>query len=105
MLFHRNYESNAPILIYEFADRIEIKNPGYLFGQVTQSTFPNLSDYRNLEIAEVLKRLGYINKFNFGIQTATKYLRYNNNPDPLYDLSLVTAIKVTIFISKSWKIV
>ena len=102
-IIHRNYESNAPILIYEFTDRIEIKNPGYLFGQVTQSNFPNLSDYRNIELAEALKTLGYINKFNFGIQTAIKYLRDNNNPDPVFDLSLVTAFKVTIFISNSWK--
>ena len=103
-IIHRNYESNAPILIYEFTDRIEIKNPGYLFGQVTQSNFPNVSDYRNIEIAETLKILGYINKFNFGINTATKYLRENNNPDPVFDLSLVTAMKVTISISNSWMI-
>ncbi len=102
-IIHRNYESNAPILIYEFTDRIEIKNPGYLFGQVTQLNFPNLSDYRNIEIAEALKTLGYINKFNFGINTAIKYLRDNNNPDPVFDLSLITAMKVTISISKSWK--
>ncbi|MEI6434056.1 MAG: RNA-binding domain-containing protein [Bacteroidota bacterium] len=102
-IIHRNYESNAPILIYEFIDRIEIKNPGYLFGQVTRSNFPNLSDYRNIEIAEALKTLGYINKFNFGINTAIKYLRENNNPDPIFDLSLDTAMKVTVSISRSWK--
>jgi ATP-dependent DNA helicase RecG len=102
-VIHRNYESNAPILIYEFTDRIEIKNSGYLFGQVNRYNFPNLSDYRNMEIAESLKTLGYINKFNFGIATATKYLRDNNNPDPVFDLTLVTAMKVTIFISRNWR--
>jgi ATP-dependent DNA helicase RecG len=56
-----------------------------------------------MEIAESLKTLGYINKFNFGIQTAIKYLRNNNNPDPIFDLSLVTALKVTIPISNNWK--
>jgi ATP-dependent DNA helicase RecG len=103
-IIHRNYESNAPVLIYDFIDRIEIKNPGYLFGQVTRSNFPNLSDYRNIEIAESLKTLGYVNKFNFGINTAIKHLRENNNPDPVFDLRLVTALKVTIPISKNWKI-
>lgn len=102
-IIHRNYESNAPILIYEFSDRIEIKNPGFLFGQVIPSNFPFVSDYRNLEIAEALKTLGYINKFNFGIQTAKKYLSENNNPEPLFDLTLGTALKVIIYISKSWK--
>jgi ATP-dependent DNA helicase RecG len=102
-IIHRNYESNAPILIYEFTDRIEIKNPGYLFGQVNQNNFPNVSDYRNIEIAESLKTLGFINKFNFGISTAIKYLRDNNNPDPVFDLSLLTAMKVTIPISNNWR--
>jgi len=102
-IIHRNYESNAPILIYEFNDRIEIKNPGFLYGQVNVHNFPNISDYRNLEIAESLKTLGYINKFNFGINTAIKFLRDNNNPDPVFDLSLVTAMKVIIRISKRWK--
>ncbi len=102
-IMHRSYESNAPILIYEFADRIEIKNPGFLFGQVNENNFPHLSDYRNLEIAEALKTLGYINKFNFGIATAKKYLIENKNPEPIFDLSLITAFKVTIPISTNWK--
>jgi ATP-dependent DNA helicase RecG len=103
-IIHRNYESNAPILIYDFTDRIEIKNPGFLFGQVNAGNFPNISDYRNLEIAEALKILGYINKFNFGITTAKKFLKGNNNPEPIFDLSLGTALKVTIPISQKWKI-
>ncbi|MEZ4777716.1 MAG: putative DNA binding domain-containing protein [Bacteroidia bacterium] len=102
-VIHRNYESNAPILVYEFSDRVEIKNPGFLFGQVNTSNFPNVSDYRNFEIAEALKILGYVNKFNFGIQTAKKYLADNNNPEAVFDLSLGTAFKVTVSISKSWR--
>lgn len=80
----------------------EIKNSGFLYGQVNVQNFPNLSDYRNLEIAEALKVLGYINKFNFGIKNAIQYLRQNNNPDPVFDLSLVTAMKVTIRINRLW---
>ena len=102
-IIHRNYESsNAPVYIYEFADRIEIKNPGFLFGLVNTKNFPNTSDYRNLEIAEALKTLGYINKFNFGIATAKKYLLENNNPEPVFDLTLGTAMKVTIGINQKW---
>ncbi|MEO8146830.1 MAG: RNA-binding domain-containing protein [Bacteroidia bacterium] len=103
-IIHRSYElSNAPIYIYDFADRIEIKNPGFLFGLVNANNFPDASDYRNIELAEALKTLGYINKFNFGINTAKKYLKENNNPEPVFDLSLGTGIKVTIPISQKWK--
>lgn len=103
-IMHRSYEgTNAPIYISEFSDRIEISNPGFLFGTVNLSNFPNRSDYRNLELAEALKILGYVNKFNFGINTAKKYLLENNNPEPIFDLSLGTAMKVTIPISTKWK--
>ncbi len=104
-IMHRSYEgTNAPIYIYDFADRIEIANPGFLFGTVNVSNFPNRSDYRNLEIAEALKTLGYVNKFNFGINTAKKYLLENHNPEPVFNLSLGTAMKVTIPINTKWKL-
>lgn len=104
-IIHRTYEaSNAPVYIYEYADRLEIANPGFLFGTVNPDNFPNRSDYRNPEIAEALKTLGYINKFNFGIQTATKYLLDNHNPEPQFDLSLGTAFRVKIPINRKWKL-
>lgn len=34
-IMHRNYDSNSPIYIYEFVSRIEIVNPGGLYGDVT----------------------------------------------------------------------
>ena len=103
-VIHRNYESNAPILIYEFADRIEIKNPGFLFGQANAANFPDVSDYRNLEIAEALKVLGYVNKFNFGVKNAIRYLVENGNPEPIFNLKLGTGMQVTIPINKQWKL-
>jgi len=75
-----------------------------LVGTANIANFPNRSDYRNLQIAESVKTLGYINKFNFGIITAKKYLLENNNPEPIFDLSLGTAFKVTIPINTKWKI-
>ena len=53
-IMHRSYESNAPIYIYEFLNRIEIINPGGLFGEVTPQNFPNASDYRNVVVAEAM---------------------------------------------------
>lgn len=100
---HRSYESNSPIYIYEFASRIEIVNPGGLYGDVTPKNFPNASDYRNVVIAESMKRLGYVNRFNYGVQNATNELEKNGNGTPIFDLDLVTKFKVTIHINKMWK--
>lgn len=101
-IMHRNYESNAPIYIYEFADRIEIINPGGLYGEVTPQNFPNASDYRNVVIAEAMKVLGYVNRFNYGVKRAKAELLQNGNGEPVFDLSLVTKFKVTIPINRKW---
>lgn len=101
-IMHRNYESNAPIYIYEFVDRIEIQNPGGLYGEATPQNFPNASDYRNVVIAEALKVLGYVNRFNYGVKRAIDELSKNGNGKPDFDLSLITKFKVTIPINQNW---
>lgn len=101
-IMHRSYESNAPIYIYEFPDRIEILNPGGLFGDVTIQNFPYTSDYRNIVLAEAMKILGYVNRFNYGIQRAKEELRINGNPEPDFNITLVTKFKVTISINTKW---
>ncbi len=102
-VMHRNYESNAPIYIYEFSNRIEIINPGGLFGEATPQNFPNASDYRNVVIAEAMKVLGYVNRFNYGVKRAKDELIKNGNGEPEFDLNLTTKFKVTIPINKQWK--
>lgn len=101
-IMHRNYDSNAPVYIYHFSNRIEIVNPGGLYGEATPQNFPNASDYRNIVIAEAMKILGYVNRFNYGIKRATEELIKNGNGEPAFDLTLVTKFKVTIYISKHW---
>lgn len=84
-VMHRNYEtSNAPIRINWFSDRIEIQNPGGPFGQVTREKFgtAGLTDYRNPHVAEVMKNLGYVQRFGAGIPTARRELQKNGNPPP-----------------------
>lgn len=101
-IMHRNYESNSPIYLYEFINRIEIINPGGLFGEVTPQNFPNASDYRNVVVAEALKVLGYVNRFNYGVKRAKMELEKNGNGEPEFDLSLTTKFKVTIPVNQEW---
>ena len=65
-IMHRDYETNAPIQFYEYDDRIEIQNPGGLYGKVSPENFPNVSDYRNPFIAEAMKILGYPRLYHAG---------------------------------------
>ncbi len=101
-IMHRSYESNAPIYLYEFSNKIEIVNPGGLYGDVNKDNFPNRSDYRNIAIAEAIKILGYVNKFNYGIRRAKEELIKNGNGEPVFDLSSATGFKVSIPINKEW---
>ena len=82
-VMHRTYEStNAPIRVYWFNDRIEIFSPGGPFGTVTKENFgqPGITDYRNPNLADALKTLGYVQRFGIGISLANKELIKNGNP-------------------------
>lgn len=74
---HRSYETtNAPVRVYWFDDRIEIHNPGGPFGSVTPENFgqPGVTDYRNPNLAEALRALGFVQRFGAGIAIARKAL-------------------------------
>lgn len=94
-VLHRTYEgTNAPIRLYWFNDRIEIHSPGGPFGIVTKDNFghPGRTDYRNPNIAAVLKNLGFIQRFGFGIAEARKALRENGNPPPEFQVEATTVL-------------
>ena len=79
-VMHRAYEAtNAPVRINWFADRVEIQNPGGLYGQVTPENYERVSDYRNPVIAEAMKALGHVERFGTGITRANTALRANGN--------------------------
>jgi len=94
-IMHRDYQSNAPIKFYEFNNRIEISNPGGLYGSAIHN-FPHQNDYRNPVIAEVLKNLGYVNKFNRGIITVQEELRKNSSKAAEFETNIPTQFIVKI---------
>lgn len=86
-VMHRNYEtSHAPVQWYWFVDRVEIHNPGGLFGRATPSNFGRTggNDYRNPTLAAGLHALGYVQRFGFGVPLARKACRDNGNPEPQF---------------------
>jgi ATP-dependent DNA helicase RecG len=80
-IMHRTFEgTNAPVRINWFTDRVEIQNPGGLYGIVNPENFSRMSDYRNPVIAEAMKGLGYVERFGTGIARANAALQANGNP-------------------------
>jgi ATP-dependent DNA helicase RecG len=86
-VMHRSYEAtNAPVKLYWFSDRIEIHNPGGLYGQVNEVNFgQGATDYRNPLLAEAMKVLGFVQKFGYGLPTARRELDKNGNPPPEFE--------------------
>jgi len=96
-VIHRDYQSNAPIKFYEYNNRIEIINPGGLYGNARPENFPNINDYRNPTLAEAAKNLGYINSFNVGVKRAKASLKGNGNPEPNFIIDQVNNFGVIIY--------
>ena len=84
-VMHRTYEAtNAPVRVHWFNDRIEILSPGGPFGIVTRESFgqPGITDYRNPNLADAMKTLGFVQRFGVGIATARRLLTQAGHPDP-----------------------
>ena len=79
-IMHRSYESNAPVRLNWFDDRIEVQNPGGLYGMASPENFPRQTDYRNPVVAGAMATLGYVNAFGRGVIRAQEALRRNGNP-------------------------
>ena len=97
-IIHRDYQiGNAPIKFYDYdGSRIEISNPGGLYGQATPENFPHVSDYRNPLLAEAMKVMGFVNKFNRGIAKVKAEMATNGNPAPIFDVNKRTEFRVTL---------
>ena len=89
-VMHRTYEAtNAPIHVSWFNDRIEVLSPGGAFGVVTAANFgqPRLTDYRNPNLAEAMKHLGYVQQFGMGIPTAKSLLKEAGHPELEFEIN------------------
>ena len=93
---HRDYQSNMPIRLYQYEDRIEILNAGGLYGEARPENFPTVNDYRNPVVAEAMRGLKYVNMFNRGIQRVKTMLQENGNPEPKFTVDKITAFEVTV---------
>lgn len=89
-LTHRTYENTyAPVRILWLNHRVEIWSPGGPFGAVTKANFgqPGLAEYRNPNIAEAMKGLGFVQRFGLGLQIARAELAKNGNPPADFEVS------------------
>ena len=97
-IMHRTYEgTNAPVRVTWFNNRIEITSPGGTYGGVTAENFgqPDLADYRNPNLAEAMRTLGYVQHFGMGIYIARNLLQELGHPEPEFEI-LDNFVRATI---------
>ena len=87
---HRAYEAtNAPVHVRWFDDRIEVISPGGPFGRVNAANFGSAGavDYRNPNLAEALRSLGFVQRFGVGIATAQRLLSEAGHPPAAFQVT------------------
>ena len=86
-IMHRSYEgTHAPVRLHWYADRVEIRSPGGLYGTMTpENILKGNTDYRNQLVAEIMHHLGFAHRFGLGIPLARRALAGNGNPEPEFD--------------------
>lgn len=58
--------------------------------------FPTVNDYRNPIISEAMKVMGYVNKFNRGIDRVQRMLLDNGSPQAQFDVNKLTVFEVVV---------
>lgn len=88
-LIHRDYSiytDSAPITIRMFTDRIEVENPGGLYGRMTLDRLGKVSaDTRNPFIANTLEIMGETENRYSGIPTVINAMKEAELPPPKFE--------------------
>lgn len=91
--------SNGIMFLKGYDDRIEIMNPGGLYGNARPDNFPNVNDYRNNVVAGILKSFNYVNMFNHGIRDVQALLAENGNSKAEFNVDYITVF----LMQKRWR--
>ena len=97
-IMHRTYEAtNAPVRVYWYNNRIEILNPGGVFGEITSENFgeSGLTDYRNPNLADAMRTFELVQRFGIGIPIAKRLLAEAGHPKPEFEIDN-TYTRVTV---------
>ena len=97
---HANYRIASPILVKQYADHIEITNPGGLLGGITPDNILHHDPVtRNHCLVGALARLRLVNRSNLGVRRIYKSLLIEGKAPPnLRDLG--DAVRITLRASR-----
>ena len=84
-ILHRNYDHEAvtrPVDVRWYNNRVEIISPGGPYGIAPGPNFPQPGHraYRNPNLAEAMKALGFVQRYGTGVDQARRAMAKNGNP-------------------------
>ena len=102
MIVHRDYRDSSASIIKIFDDRIELFNPGKLFGNLTIADLLSnnyISQTRNKLIAKAFKEIGLIERYGSGIRRVLNICKDYGVKKPLFE-EISNGFMVTLFKQK-----
>jgi len=85
-LSHADYRINSPIMVKQYANRLEISNPGGFIGGITpQNILHHPPVARNPRLVEALTKLRLVNRSNLGISRMYKYMLIEGKEPPVIE--------------------
>jgi ATP-dependent DNA helicase RecG len=83
---HRDYwRHDVEVRVSVFSDRIEVQSPGQLPAPLTVATLGDEIVLRNRLIAELLFNIGYIERWNTGIERMRRWMKEHGLAEPIFE--------------------
>jgi ATP-dependent DNA helicase RecG len=82
VISHHEIEGPLPRLMAQLEELVKL----HIITAVENFGKPGITDYRNPNLAEAMRHLGYAQRFGVGIQIARESLARNGNPPPEFNL-------------------
>ena len=83
---HRDYLVNAPIIIRQYGDRIEITSPGAFIGGITPDNILHHNPvHRNPTLVRIMHRLGLVEEIGIGVDRVYETLLRSGKEPPMFE--------------------
>lgn len=83
---HRDYLINAPILIRQYADRMEVTSPGAFVGGITADNILHHNPtHRNPALVRIMHQLGLVEEIGIGVDRVYETLLRSGKEPPVFE--------------------
>jgi ATP-dependent DNA helicase RecG len=82
---HRDYFINAPIIVRQYPDRIEVASPGAFVGGITaENILHHNPTHRNPALVRIMHRLGLVEEIGIGVDRVYEALLRSGKEPPVF---------------------